>query len=341
VSHWSGYFVSEEAINAHIKPVALGFASDMTVGFVRPTAVALGVKDPDRYAIGVDVTELVVSPNRADHAFMLYDRYLLSGDNLLYAIGFNPMEQPNMAELIRRIEVARAVNPRNPDPGADIAALLGKAPPPTGAEKTIPGVPPQDQPALQPPVALPAGQNSSGQAKKAGQDTQEGRDKNRQGLPASGINPQAPSKAGSAKIGTGKGAGRKGERGQQKTAVVDQMVAACDEAMAGAVTFIAATIERLAPDLDLADFTQADLDGLGMTSETLFAGAWGPLRGVLMRLSDCPACVDAILDGLDEACRKKLFNQAIDLTQTARLLCEAAMFDPETEDESVLERLGQ
>lgn len=344
VNHWTGYFVSEEAVNAHIKPVALGFAGDMTVGFVKPTALALKVANPDKYAIGVDVTELVVAPNRADHAFMLYDRYLLSGNHLLYAIGFNPIEQPDMNELIRRIEVARAINPRNPNPGADIAALLGKNPPPTGAERPVIGVPPNEQPPLDAPVGVPPThqESPSGQPNptRAPADTKEGKDKNQRGIPAGGVPSKPTSKAGSPKIGTGKGAGRKGERGQQKTAIIDRMVAAADEALCAAVTLTAATIEELDPDLDLLTMTQADISSLGFTNETLFAGSWEPLRVVLLGLSGCEACVDAIIEGLDEAARKKLFNPAIDLNMTARLFCEAAMFDPETEDPAILTHLG-
>lgn len=141
LNHWSAWQVAEATIGAHIMPMGENFCEDLVFGFLRPSADLLKIQDLDKYGIGCDPTVLIVAPDKADHAFKLYDRFELSAEYLLEATGFDESMIPELDEIIKRIEIARAVNIRNPDPGADIAALEGKAPPPTGQEKPVAGDP--------------------------------------------------------------------------------------------------------------------------------------------------------------------------------------------------------
>lgn len=299
INHWSSWQVSEETVSAHVAPMAASFCEDLTVGFLRPTLAAMGVKDLDRYAIGFDPSELIVSPNRADHGFMLWDRDMIKGDAAIRAAGFDPEEKPDMSEIIQKILIERAKNPHNPDPGADIAALLGQQPPPTGAEKNVIGVDPTQQPAHNPQVPeqdpKAQGRPPNGGAKPAQADSQDAKDAQRRGTPATrpGTTVPAPNGGVNAKPSTS-GAGKKGARGIKKTAVIDQMVLACDEA----VREISEGRSELA-------------------ARTL-------LRDKLILFTDEQAAV-LVVDGVVRA--HKYGRSAAEVSEIAAVLCETAVMD--------------
>lgn len=322
-SHWSAWAVSEETVSAHILPMAGNFCEDATIGFLHPTLALQGFKNVERYAVGADASDLIVSPNRADDAFRLYDRHLLGGEHVLWTLGFDASMMPTMEEIIREIEITRAVNPHNPDPGADIAALLGKAPPPLGSEKNVTGIDSRDQPAHNPQLPEPAPG-----------DTQEVKDSKRRGTPKDG-----PPKGGGrppASTREGRGVGKKGGRGIKKTAIISRMVGACalaiDRALMGAATQIKLKvgedqIESFITSQGVLD--RARIVEAGIDDERLFVGAWDSLRSLLAEWTECPECADAVVEGIELAVRQRLYNPDLDVYGTAQLLCEAATFDPE------------
>lgn len=163
LNHWSAWQVAESTIGAHIMPMGENFCEDLVFGFLRPSGELLQIQDLDQYGIGVDATALIVAPDKADNAFKLYDRFELSAEYLLEATGFDVSMIPDLEEIIKRIEIARATNIRNPDPGADIAALEGKTPPPTGAEKPVAGDPNKT---VNPPTPEQAPESADGNPKQ-------------------------------------------------------------------------------------------------------------------------------------------------------------------------------
>lgn len=333
-NHWSAWAVSEQTVSAHVAPMAAEFAEDLDVGFLRPTLDEMAVKDPDQYAIGFDVTDLVTSPDRAQHAITLYDRYELGAEELLEALGFDPSMRPDLDEIIHRIMVARASNPRNPDPGPDIAALQGKAPPPTGAEKPVPGNPNAPTNPQEPPPNAPdpnADKVSGGPDDASKQAPVKSGDAKTVAPPKS---EKAPSKAESGKQAPQQQKGQQAPpTNKAKTPKAGQ------KAPKKGKTAKTAAAARMVGEIDIA------IDGLMQLDDVQFASAvdssayFTRLAGRLATEVSDLDIAERVVDGVRMLARAARENPGTNTWDASMVLCEAALFDPddlEDEDDEVL-----
>lgn len=63
VNHWSGWLVDEQGFRMHIAPVADRFARDLSAAYLRPAALAAGIPDAERVAIGYDPAAAINHPD--------------------------------------------------------------------------------------------------------------------------------------------------------------------------------------------------------------------------------------------------------------------------------------
>lgn len=109
-NHWTAWNIDENTVMAHVVPLAVSFAEDMSVGFLRPTLAAAGEfhGDPAEYAVWYDVTDLVVSPNRTEDAKWAYEHLVIDTVTMSEVLGFTPDNAPLPDEINRVLAIRQA-----------------------------------------------------------------------------------------------------------------------------------------------------------------------------------------------------------------------------------------
>lgn len=101
-NHWTAWLITEEGIR-WIKGYLGPIADALTRGFLRPALIAMGIQNPERYAFSFDTSTLAARPNRLEDAVALYDRFLLSDQEVVRSGAFDVSQMPTVAERAAQI----------------------------------------------------------------------------------------------------------------------------------------------------------------------------------------------------------------------------------------------
>src|SRR3990172_6990127 len=152
-NHWTSWQIDEQTAKAHIFPVCQQFVDDLTAAYLRPAAREAGIQGWENLIIGYDAAALLVAPDRARDAQMLFTQGELSGDTLREAAGFNDEDAPTDDERARFVGLTVG------DATLALTGVLGDQPPPPSegvpdrAATREKGPPPDGMPAESPAAA--------------------------------------------------------------------------------------------------------------------------------------------------------------------------------------------
>jgi hypothetical protein len=96
-NHWSAWQIDESGIKLFIQPVMTRICDALTQSYLAPALKVLG-KDPDKYTLWFDPSPLTVRPNRFEDAIQLWDRGVLSDEELRTSGNFSEDDSPKTAD---------------------------------------------------------------------------------------------------------------------------------------------------------------------------------------------------------------------------------------------------
>lgn len=108
LNHWNVWAVQDEAYRSFLEPLAMIPAAGLAVAWLRPvvTEAAAGdatvAADAKRLVMGIDASQLVVRPNRAQDAKDAFDRLGISWEAFRGHLGFGDDDKPTDDELAQR-----------------------------------------------------------------------------------------------------------------------------------------------------------------------------------------------------------------------------------------------
>ena len=172
MNHWGAWLVREDVVNTHLEPPLALVCDALTTQYLWPVLIAEGMTEEQarKYVVWYDVSHMIMRPNRATDAAVLYDKGVIDDGTLREASGFTDDDAPLTATMPVERSMAMELAKANPglftDPGlpavaAQIKELLeapmlpqyrppdGEAVPMEAAEPTLP---PKDVP----DVTIPA-----------------------------------------------------------------------------------------------------------------------------------------------------------------------------------------
>lgn len=98
-NHWSGWAISEDAWNDHLKPVTIRFCDDLSRAYLRPLAKQEGKDYPGgTLVVWFDPSEIINHPDRAKDYAAAYRDGALGGEAYRYAIGATEEDAPTQQE---------------------------------------------------------------------------------------------------------------------------------------------------------------------------------------------------------------------------------------------------
>lgn len=116
LNHWSAWQVQDATYQAHIEPLAMLPAGALTIAYLRPMLAEhpawnneAGRRILDRVEVGLDPSQLVVRPNRAQDAKDAHNSLALSHQALRKYLGFSEADAPSDEELMRRYASERGI----------------------------------------------------------------------------------------------------------------------------------------------------------------------------------------------------------------------------------------
>lgn len=128
-NHWSAWQVEESAYKIHVAPILDRLGDALTTIYLRPALVAAGIRDPERYILAFDTTEIISRPNRFDELNQLHDKILISDDYLRSQNGIPDDAVPDDEERSRRLFTQLVVSaPTLVTDVPEIASALGIEP---------------------------------------------------------------------------------------------------------------------------------------------------------------------------------------------------------------------
>lgn len=101
-NHWNSFLIKDEAISVAVSPRVELLCEALTHQWYRPLLKASGVPDPDRWAIGYDVSALSQRPDRSTEAKAAHAVDVLSDEALVREYGFDVADMPTTEERRRR-----------------------------------------------------------------------------------------------------------------------------------------------------------------------------------------------------------------------------------------------
>lgn len=107
-SHWSAWAVEESFFTSHVEPVLIKVLKSWNDGYLRPMLRAMGVKDPNKYAIWYDASNLISHPNRTRDILTAHDQNLASNEATRATLGLKESDAPDNLELLDRVLIDRA-----------------------------------------------------------------------------------------------------------------------------------------------------------------------------------------------------------------------------------------
>lgn len=103
MNHWGAAQVEESGIKLHIAPDAETICHALTKGYLVPVLLAGGdaLTGPNggRIVVWYDPSEIVMRPDKSEHAMQAYDRMELSGKAYRREIGLSESDKPTPAEI--------------------------------------------------------------------------------------------------------------------------------------------------------------------------------------------------------------------------------------------------
>lgn len=100
LNHWNAWSVKEDADREVLSLAELVLPS-ITRGYLVPTLNAMGVKDPSRFFLWYDDSELTSKPNEGERYERAYDRAEVQGVAYTRALGIPDEDRPDAAEVDR------------------------------------------------------------------------------------------------------------------------------------------------------------------------------------------------------------------------------------------------
>lgn len=320
VNHWTAWQVSEETISAHVGPLAQAFCEDLTVSFIIPThqdlltqksGVEQATNTPEaetwRYAVIFDLSDIVESPNAADHAKWAWENLIMSDDDALRVVGFDPGVKPSMEEVKLRLAILQAKN-----------GQLG----PDMKEK------PQAPVIVQPPPNQDDGEGGDGEEQDDGEQ--------KKGPPASGP-PTGDEKPKNDEKKNGNDDGKAAARDLLAARVVGAAAMAADRALEKAAARLATGITRCRDETIKAQVNGSPnarlsvilgpggVERLGLDDDRLLQDAWMPFAERMVIWGVHPDLAIRIVTATDNVTRKRLYDDTIDIEGNVQPLIDLAI----------------
>ncbi|MFJ9720011.1 hypothetical protein ACIRPQ_29465 [Streptomyces sp. NPDC101213] len=102
-TYWNSFLIKDEAIQVAVAPRIELLCEALTHNFYRPMLRQLGVKDPETWGVGYDISALSQRPDRSAEAEKGHGAGVLSDDAYLRELGFDEKDRPTDEERQRRI----------------------------------------------------------------------------------------------------------------------------------------------------------------------------------------------------------------------------------------------
>lgn len=111
VRYSNAIVIQESLYRTHIEPLTLLICDALTMIFMRPAMKAMDFPDDviENTVIWYDPTDILTSADRAQHADVGFDKYLLSGNTWRATHGFAETDAPTGDELLNRIIIQRGM----------------------------------------------------------------------------------------------------------------------------------------------------------------------------------------------------------------------------------------
>lgn len=103
-NHWGAWQIEESSIKLHVEPLMAAICDALTRQYLWPALRANGVKEPERWVIWYNPSELSQRPNKSAEATALYDKGLLSAEATRRENGFPEDDAPSSEEHQRWLQ---------------------------------------------------------------------------------------------------------------------------------------------------------------------------------------------------------------------------------------------
>lgn len=112
MNHWGAWLVREDVVTTHIEPPLALICDALTTQYLHPVLRLQGMdrEEAEEYVIWYDVSHMIMRPNRAQDAIVLYDKGVISDETLRDATGFDESDAP-----ISEQQTGGEVTPESPD----------------------------------------------------------------------------------------------------------------------------------------------------------------------------------------------------------------------------------
>lgn len=173
-NHWSAWHIEESAVKVHIEPLMVRICDALTTAYLKPALKAIG-KDPDRFVYWFDTAPLTVRPERLKDTLNMYEKGLVSEDEVRLAGDYPISSAPDLEERMRRFTQELFLRDPNLMQIPELRKIAGYSeeilPAATVVTPQAPGAAGAGPP---PPPAPPTGIQPTGPAAIPGQSTAPG-----------------------------------------------------------------------------------------------------------------------------------------------------------------------
>lgn len=108
MSHWSAWAVQEDFFHSHAEPMLLKVLKSWNDGYFRPMLRAMGVANPNQYAIWYDASNLIFHPNKTRDILTANDQNLASDMATRAVLGLKESDAPDKLDLLDKVLFERA-----------------------------------------------------------------------------------------------------------------------------------------------------------------------------------------------------------------------------------------
>ena len=147
-NHWSAWQIDEATAKIHIDPVLALLCDALTTQYLWPALKEAGVKEPKRYVVWFDSSDLTMRPNRTAEATEGVRMGLVSDEAWRREAGFDENDAPEQPDVDAAVQTALAMVEQAPslvaDPG--LLELVRQIREVLGGESSAP-ISPEDPPA--------------------------------------------------------------------------------------------------------------------------------------------------------------------------------------------------
>lgn len=162
-NHWSAWHIEESAVKIHIEPLMVRICDALTTAYLQPALKHLG-QDEKRYIFWFDTAPLTVRPERLKDTLNMYEKSLVSADEVRLAGDYPISSAPTQEELMMRFTQELMLRDPNLIQSVDLRKVAGYTEdilPATAVVAPAAGTPGAGPP---PPPAPPTGIQPTGPA---------------------------------------------------------------------------------------------------------------------------------------------------------------------------------